>query len=303
LRILLLGADGQVGRALQRSLAPLGELVSLSRSGPQPYRIDLANPEKAAEVISRLAPQLIVNAAAYTAVDRAEVEESLARRVNADAVSALAAVAERLGAWFIHYSTDYVFDGSGTRPWTEDDAPAPLNAYGRSKLEGELALASRCDRHLVLRTSWVFAPWGQNFLRTILRLARERERLEVVDDQFGAPTSADLIADVTAHLVRDITLRSGGVTPGTYHLAARGETNWHGYARYLVAGARARRLPILVDENAILSVPSESFPLAAKRPANSRLSVDRLEDASGLSFPDWTKGVDSALDLVKALAQ
>ena len=298
MRILLLGRNGQVGWELQRSLAPLGELVALDATGADGLCGDLARPAELAATVRALAPGLIVNAAAYTAVDRAEAEPEQARAVNAAGPAVLAQEAAALGAWLVHYGTDYVFDGSGNRPWAEDDPTGPLNVYGRTKLEGEQAIRASGCAHLILRTSWVHAARGANFARTMLRLAGEREQLQVVADQFGAPTGADLIADVTAHAIRAATARPA--LSGTYHLAAGGETNWHGYARHVVAFAQARGHPMRVHPDTIVPVSSADFPSAAQRPHNSRLDTRKLRQAFALQLPAWQFGVERMLQEVLA---
>lgn len=292
-RILLFGRNGQVGWELQRALAPLGELVALDRRGREGLSGDLGEPEAVAGTVTALAPDVVVNAAAYTAVDRAESEPETARRINAEAPGAIARACAATGALLVHYSTDYVFHGRGERPWREDDAPAPLNAYGRTKLAGEEAIRESGCRHLILRTSWVFAARGRNFLRTMLRLAAERDALQVVDDQLGAPTGAELIADVTAHALRAVV--ADRHLCGTYHLAAAGETTWWGYARHAIAHARAAGWPVRVGDTAIEAVPTEAFPTAATRPRNSRLDTRRLEAAFGLRLPPWQAGVERAV--------
>ncbi|AKJ26833.1 dTDP-4-dehydrorhamnose reductase [Caldimonas brevitalea] len=294
-QILLLGPNGQVGWELQRALGPLGDLTSLDRHG-DPARGwcgDLSQPEALAETVRALRPDVIVNAAAHTAVDRAEAEPDLARQLNATAPGVLAREAAALGAWLVHYSTDYVFDGSGDQPRDEDAPTGPLNTYGRTKLEGEQLVRGSGCRHLLLRTSWVYAARGGNFAKTMLRLAAERDRLSVVDDQIGAPTGADLIADVTAHTLR-AALRQPALA-GTYHLAAAGETSWHGYARFVIARARAAGASLQVDDDAIDPVPSSAFPTPAARPRNSRLATARLQAAFGLVLPPWQRGVERLL--------
>lgn len=293
--ILLLGKDGQVGWELQRSLRMLGRVVALGRAGGQhpdtgePLVGDLHDLEGLHRTVAALAPIAIVNAAAYTAVDRAEAEPTLAQRINADAPALLARAAAACGAWLVHYSTDYVFDGSGERPWREDDTPAPLNAYGRSKLAGEEAIGASGCRHLILRTQWVYGVRGGNFARTMLRLACERERLRVVADQFGAPTGADLIADVTAHALHQALCTGQGA--GTYHLAAGGCTSWHGYACALIDAARRRWPDVPWRVQAIDPVPSSAYPTPAQRPRNSRLDTTRLQRRFGLYLPPWQEGV------------
>jgi len=293
MRILLLGSNGQVGWELQRALAPLGEIVALVRADEGGPCGDLARPELLAASVRSLRPDAIVNAAAYTAVDRAESEPELATLVNATSVGVLANEAAALGAWLIHYSTDYVFDGSGNRPRDENAPTAPLNVYGRSKLAGEELIRSSGCRHLILRTSWVYAARGANFLRTMLRLATERERLAVIDDQIGAPTGAELVADVTAHALRAALAQPA--LGGLYHLAAGGETSWHGYARFAIEAARRRGHPVTVPAHAIEPIPTAAYPTRAARPLNSRLATGRLQSAFGLALPPWQRGVERAL--------
>ena len=292
MKILLFGMGGQVGWELQRSLAPLGEVVALdhdSADGLCGSFIDLAG---LSETVRRVAPEVIVNAAAYTAVDNAESEPELARTINALAPGVLADEAQKLGAWLVHYSTDYVFDGSGSAPWRESDPTGPLSVYGKTKLEGELAVA-RCERHLIFRTSWVYAARGANFAKTMLRLAQQREQLKVIDDQIGAPTGAELLADVTALALRTVQRRPE--LAGTYHLVAGGETNWHGYAQRVIEQARRAGLPIRVNPEAIEAIPTSAYPTAAQRPNNSRLDTSKLRSAFGLHLPDWQAGVERVL--------
>ncbi|AWI75253.1 dTDP-4-dehydrorhamnose reductase [Parazoarcus communis] len=292
MKILLLGKDGQVGWELQRALAPLGELVALGRQGRDGLSGDLSDPAALRTTVDAVAPDVIVNAAAHTAVDKAESEAELAQRINADAPGVLAQAAVSRGAVLVHYSTDYVFDGSGSTPWQEDDATGPLSVYGRSKLDGEEAIRASGCRHLIFRTSWVYAARGGNFARTMLRLAAERERLTVIADQIGAPTGAELIADVSAHAVR--SLRARPELSGTYHLAAAGETSWHGYAEFVIEAARARGVALKVGE--IAPIPTTDYPTPAARPLNSRLDTTRLSAAFGLSLPPWQDGVARMLD-------
>ncbi len=287
MRILLLGKNGQVGWELQRALAPLGELIALDRQGEGIDCGDLGRQVDLAETVRRLAPDVIVNAAAYTAVDRAESDAALAHAINAEAVGMLAQEAKALGAWLLHYSTDYVFDGSGSRAWREDDTTAPLSVYGRSKLAGEKAIRASGCQHLIFRTSWVYAARGGNFARTMLRLAAERERLVVIDDQQGAPTGAELIADLSAHALRAAV--GDPALAGTYHLAAAGETSWHGYAGFVVAEARALGVALRVEE--IAPIATSEYPTPAIRPLNSRLDCERLRSSFGLALPDWRVGV------------
>jgi len=291
LKILLLGKNGQVGWELQRSLSVLGELTALDRHS-DPCG-DLNQPARLAETVRALCPDVIVNAAAHTAVDKAESEADLARTLNASAPAALAQAAAETGAWLVHYSTDYVFDGSGSRPWQEGDATGPLGVYGQTKLEGEQAIAHSGCRHLIFRASWVYAARGGNFARTMLRLAQERERLTVIDDQHGAPTGADLIADVTAHAIR--AAQQKPELSGLYHLVAGGETSWHGYASHAIARARALRPDLAWKVGEIAPVPTSAFPTPAKRPLNSRLDTHKLQQAFGLTLPHWQTGVDRLL--------
>ncbi len=288
MKILLFGKSGQVGWELQRSLAPLGELVALDRHSTD-YCGDLGNLEGIAATVWQLQPDLIVNAAAYTAVDKAESDAATAHTVNAEAPGVLAEAALATGAWLVHYSTDYVFDGSGSKPWQENDPTGPLNVYGRSKLEGEHRIVAVCKNHLILRTSWVYAARGGNFPKTMLRLAGERDRLSVVSDQFGAPTGADLLADVTAHMVS--TVRRGGAGAGLFHLAAGGETSWHGYAQYVLECAAKSGMSLKASPSAVDPVLTAAFPTPAARPANSRLNTAKLRDSFGLALPEWQQGV------------
>lgn len=281
---------------------------------------DLADLEALSQTIRRLRPDVIVNAAAYTAVDKAESEPGQARLINALAPEVLAREAQTLGAWLVHYSTDYVFDGSGAVPWTETDATGPLNVYGQTKLEGELRVQAACARHLIFRTSWVYAAHGSNFAKTMIKLAQERERLTVIDDQWGAPTGADLISSVTASAIAQVMARAGNlgdkayglgeVKPlqkvktvsaagdslaGVYHLVAAGQTSWHRYATHVIEQARAMRpdLPWAVKE--IAPVPSTAFVTAARRPHNSKLSTQKLQANFGLALPPWQQGLDQML--------
>jgi dTDP-4-dehydrorhamnose reductase len=292
MKILLLGRNGQVGWELQRSLAPLGEMLALDRHSTG-WCGDLSQPERVAQTVRDWRPDVIVNAAAHTAVDKAESEVGLARTLNASAPAALAQAAAETGAWLVHYSTDYVFDGTGDRPWQEGDATGPLSVYGQTKLEGELAIAASGCQHLIFRTSWVYAARGGNFAKTMLRLAGERERLTVIDDQHGAPTGADLIADVTAHAIR--TVRQQPQLTGLYHLVAGGETSWHGYASHVIAQARQLHPELALKVQEIAPVPTSAFPTPAQRPLNSRLATQRLQNAFGLHLPHWEQGVNRLL--------
>ena len=291
MRILLFGRNGQLGWELQRSLAPLGEVIALGTQD-QPCA-DFNRPSDVAATVRALAPDIIVNAAAYTAVDKAESDPQTAMTVNAVTPGLLAQAAAGLDAWLVHYSTDYVFDGGGVTPWREDDPVAPLNEYGRGKLAGEENIRAAGGKHLIFRTSWVYAARGGNFAKTMLKLAQERDALNVIDDQFGAPTGADLLADVTAHALRS-ALREPALA-GTYHIAPKGETTWHGYARHVIDRARAAGLPLKVAGDAIQAVPTSAFPTPARRPGNSRLNTRKLRSAFGLHLPEWQSGVDRML--------
>ena len=253
--------------------------------GPELVALGILRPEWA-----RIGGTLI---AAHTAVDKAESEPALARTINALAPGVLAQEAAKLGAWLVHYSTDYVFDGSGTRPWNEADKTAPLSVYGQTKLEGERLIAAHCGRHLIFRTSWVYAARGANFAKTMLRLAQERERLTVIDDQFGAPTGAELIADVSAHAVRQAMRRPRDA--GLYHLAAGGETTWNGYAKHVLAHAVRAQSAIKIIAKEVAAVPTSDFPTPARRPHNSRLDSTELQTTFGVKLPAWQQGVERML--------
>jgi dTDP-4-dehydrorhamnose reductase len=291
MKILLFGKNGQVGWELQRALAPLGELVALDFDAS--LHADFTRPEGLRDTVRQLAPDVIVNAAAHTAVDKAEVEPDLAHTINATAPGVLAEEAARRGAWLVHYSTDYVFDGSGSTPRNEDAPTQPLSVYGRTKLAGEEAIRASACRHLILRTSWVYAARGGNFAKTMLKLAQERDQLRVVGDQIGAPTGAELLADATAHAIR-ATQRDEKLG-GTYHVVAAGETSWHGYARHVFAKAREAGVALKVAPEAVEAVPTTAYPTPARRPLNSRLDTARFRAAFGLVLPDWQIGVDRML--------
>jgi dTDP-4-dehydrorhamnose reductase len=294
MKILLLGKNGQVGWELQRSLAPLGQVLALDRHSTD-FCGDLSHPERLAQTVQDWRPDVIVNAAAHTAVDKAESEPDLARCLNATAPTALAQAAAAIGAWLVHYSTDYVFNGQGVQPWREGDATDPLSVYGQTKLEGEQAIAASGCKHLIFRTSWVYAARGGNFAKTMLRLAGERERLTVIDDQHGAPTGADLIADVTAHALVHAMIDPAAGLSGIYHLVAAGETSWHGYASHVIAQARQIQPVLALKVTDIAPVPTSAFPTPATRPLNSRLSTHKLQQAFGMVLPPWQQGVNRML--------
>jgi dTDP-4-dehydrorhamnose reductase len=285
MKILLLGPNGQLGWELQRALAPLGELLVCGREQGG----NLAEPDALAATVRAAHPNIIVNAAAYTAVDKAESEPELARTINATAPGVLAREAAALGATLLHYSTDYVFDGTGTHARDENAPTDPLSVYGRTKLEGEQAIRASGCQHLILRTSWVYAARGGNFAKTMLRLAAEREHLNVINDQIGAPTGADLLADASAHALRQLAHQPD--LAGTYHVVASGETSWHGYAQFVIELARAHGRAIKVQPDALLPIPTTAYPTPAQRPLNSRLSTQRFQEAFELTLPHWQSGV------------
>jgi dTDP-4-dehydrorhamnose reductase len=296
-KILLLGANGQVGYELRRSLASLGEIVATTRSGELPDggrcgTADFDSPGSLAELVDRVSPGLVVNAAAYTAVDRAEDETEAAFRANAEAPGILAEVCARHGTPFVHFSTDYVFDGTGTRPYREGDPTAPLGVYGASKLAGEKAVRAADGRHLIFRTAWVYGVRGQNFLRTMLRLAAERDELRVVGDQVGTPTPAYFIADITAAAVTHSRPLSG-----TFHLTTAGQTSWHGFAEAIMSGAVTRGL--LHRRPEVKSISTADYPTRAKRPSYSCLDTGALSGALGQPFPHWSAGLEKVLDELK----
>lgn len=296
MKILLLGRNGQLGWELQRSLSVLGELTSLgTRADDNPGRLcgDLADTPGLLTTLKQVRPDVVVNAGAYTAVDKAESDPHLAAQINATGPATLAQTCSETGAWLVHYSTDYVFDGSGDRKWTETDATGPLSVYGQTKLDGEHAV-QRCPHHLILRTSWVYGSRGGNFARTMLRLAGERDSLNVVNDQIGAPTGADLLADVTAHALR-AAIQNPSLA-GLYHCAAAGDTSWHGYAQRVLAEAARRGLALRVRSEQVKAISASAYPTPARRPLNSRLACAKLESAFGLKLPPWQLGVDRMLD-------
>jgi dTDP-4-dehydrorhamnose reductase len=290
MKLLLLGGNGQVGRELRRSLPQLGELVVATRDGGDAdAAADFDAPESLAALIARIAPDVVVNAAAYTAVDKAETDADAAFRINADAVAAIARACAACGALLVHYSTDYVFDGSANQPYREDQATAPLGVYGESKLAGEQAIRASGARHAILRTAWVYASHGKNFLLTMLRLAGERDELRVVADQVGAPTPAAWIADATTAI-----LRRGIDAPGTLHLTAGGDTSWHGFAEAIMDEAHRRGL--VARKPRIVAIPTSDYPTPARRPAYSVLDTSRLQRDFGIVPPDWREGLQRTLD-------
>ncbi len=289
--ILVTGANGQVGQALLATLPPLGRVVSVTRAD-----CDLADPEAVRGLLDRIRPSIIVNAAAYTAVDKAESDADTAHAVNAMAPGVMASWAKANHASLIHFSTDYVFDGRLDRRYREEDAVHPLSVYGRTKLEGEEAIRAALGRHVILRTCWVYSPDGSNFLRTMLRLAKEREALKVVGDQIGAPTSAALIARVTAAVVEQIL--AGQEPWGTYHLSAKGETSWYGYARHAIRSARAAGMPLRLDPDTIEEIATSAYPTPAARPANSRLDTAKLEKRFAVALEPWQQGVEETVRIL-----
>ena len=290
MNILLFGKTGQVGWELQRALAPLGTVTAVDVKSTT-FCGDFSNPEGVAETVRRVRPDVIVNAAAHTAVDKAETEREFAELLNATSVKAIAVEAEKLGAWLIHYSTDYVFPGTGERPWLETDAVAPLNVYGETKLAGEKAVQENCTKHLIFRTSWVYAGKGNNFAKTMLRLAKDRPELSVINDQFGAPTGAELLADCTAHAIR--TALHKPEVAGLYHLVASGTTTWHDYAALVFAEAKAAGMALAIEK--LNAVPTSAAPTPARRASNSRLNTEKFQRQFELVLPDWQVGVKRML--------
>lgn len=294
MRILLTGKHGQVGFELLRALAPLGKIHAVDYA-----ECDLSDAVATATLVRLARPDVIVNPAAYTAVDKAESEPELSHAVNAVVPGVLGEEAAKLGAWVVHYSTDYVFDGTKLGAYIEDDSTNPLNTYGRTKRDGEMALQQSGVRHVTLRTSWVVGAHGNNFAKTILRLALEREELNVVADQYGAPTSAALLADVTAQLIRQMQREGADTYPyGLYHLAAGGETSWCDYARFVVSEAHAAGRSLKLVPDAIRGIPSSEYPTSATRPLNSRLDTGKLRKTFGLEMPDWQQGVRHILQQI-----
>lgn len=290
MHILLFGKNGQLGWALQRALAPLGKLTALSHDSKE-YCGDFLNPNGLIETIRALKPDVIVNATGYTAVDLAETEQDIAMKINAKSVAVLAKEAKKLGSLLVHYSTDYVFDGNGFKPWNEDDNPSPVNFYGKTKLSGERAVQEHCDRYLIFRTSWIYSTHGNNFIKTILHLGTERETISVVNDQFGAPTGADLLADCSAHAIRMVL---GDISKcGLYHVASSGVTNWYEYASFILGIAKQKNKKIILKE--IVDVPSSSFISQALRPMNSRFCTEKFQREFNIILPEWKNGVERML--------
>lgn len=296
MKILLLGKNGQIGHELRRSLLPLGTVVAPGRQ-----EVDLADAGPLNAALEAQAPDLLVNAAAYTAVDKAESEPAMARAINTDAVRVLARYARDHGILLVHFSTDYVFDGAQDTPYQPGDATNPLSVYGVTKRDGESAILDSGCRALILRTSWVHSAHGGNFIKTILRLARERDALNIVADQHGAPTSAELIADVTAHAIA--ASQRGALPHGIHHLTAQGETTWHGLARYVVSRALRQGVALRASAGAIHPIATQDYPLPAVRPRNSRLDTRSLSDPLKLQLPDWTVHVDRTVDQLTSLEQ
>lgn len=292
MKILLLGKNGQVGFELQRSLAPLGEVLALDRNSTS-HCGDLSNLEGLAETVRVFRPQVVVNAAAYTAVDKAESDQTTAHLINALAPEVLSRSCAAIDALLVHYSTDYVFDGSGQKAWVETDATGPVNVYGRSKLAGEQGIAKQGAKHVIFRTSWVYGTEGGNFAKTMLRLAQERDKMAVINDQFGAPTGAALLADVTA-----MSLQQPLALSGIYHLAAAGETTWHAYAQYVLQTAKRLKPELDYKVKEVAAVSTSEFPTPAQRPLNSRLNCSKLQNALHCQLPDWQKGVDAMLSKI-----
>lgn len=296
MNILLFGKNGQVGWELQRSLAPLGKVTALATSSTD-YCGDFTNTAGIIATIRALRPDVIVNAAAYTAVDKAESEPEKAQLINVVTVEAIAKEAHALGAWLVHYSTDYVFPGNGEQPWSEEDATCPLNVYGASKLAGEQAIKQHCQKHLIFRTSWVYATKGNNFARTMLRLAKERTELGIIDDQYGAPTGADLLADCTAHAISAVQRDS--TVAGLYHLVASGTTTWFEYASLVFTEARKAGVELALIKAKPL--PTSSYPTPAQRPLNSRLDNRKFQHIFSLHLPEWQTGIRRMLAELAAL--
>ena len=294
MKILLLGKNGQVGWELRRSLAPLGTVISVDRT-----QADMAKPESLRALVASISPDCIVNAAAYTAVDKAENDIESATIINADSVKVLAEEALKINAWLIHYSTDYVFDGNKKEPYIESDPVNPLSVYGQSKLQGEQYIHYSGCKHLIFRTSWVFSAHGSNFVKSMLQLAKERESLNIVADQFGAPTSAELIADITSLCINQIVSKGEAFSKdksGIYHLVSSGEATWHSFAQYIIGQALDMGENLKTLPNAVLPISTVEYPVPATRPKNSRLSTVKLQDTFSLHLPQWETYVDRMLN-------
>lgn len=291
MNILLFGKTGQVGWELQRALSPLGHVIAVDVHSSD-FCGNFSRPDGIAETVRLIKPDIIVNAAAHTAVDKAESERDVAQLLNATSVEAIAKEAEKIGAWVIHYSTDYVFPGTGDKAWLENDNTAPLNVYGETKLAGEQVLQNHCAKHLIFRTSWVYAGKGNNFAKTMLRLAKERTELSVINDQFGAPTGAELLADCTAHAIR-VALEKPEVA-GLYHLVASGTTTWYHYAELVFAEARKAGIELAL--NNLNPVTTNAYPTPARRPSNSRLNTEKFQKTFNLTLPQWESGVKRMLN-------
>jgi dTDP-4-dehydrorhamnose reductase len=292
MKFLLLGRNGQVGFELRRALAPLGEVAAFDFPA-----CDLTVPDSIRGIINAVAPQVIINAAAYTAVDTAEASPQLARAINAVAPGIIGAEAKKIGARVIHYSTDYVYDGTKTTPYLEADQTNPLGVYGLTKRDGDMALMESGAEYFIFRTSWVFGAHGANFVKTVLRLGAERDKLNVVADQFGAPTSAALLADAAAQVLAQLRWRAPADAPsGIYHLTAAGETSWHGFAQAILRGGVSRRLTLKLKPEAVRAITTGEYPLPARRPTNSRLDTNRFRSTFGLTLPHWQSGLDHVLD-------
>ncbi|SCB95661.1 dTDP-4-dehydrorhamnose reductase [Kosakonia oryziphila] len=290
MNILLFGKTGQVGWELQRALAPLGNVIAVDVNSTE-YCGDFSKPNEVAETVRRIRPDVVVNAAAHTAVDKAESERDFAQLLNATSVEAIAREVGAIGGWLVHYSTDYVFPGTGDKPWCETDLAAPLNVYGETKLAGEKAVQQHCPHHLIFRTSWVYAGKGNNFAKTMLKLAKDREELSIIDDQYGAPTGAELLADCTAHAIR--TAMSKPEVAGLYHLVSAGTTTWYAFAQMVFDEARKAGLTLAL--NKVNPIATADYPTPAKRPGNSRLNTEKFQREFGLVLPPWENGVKRML--------
>jgi dTDP-4-dehydrorhamnose reductase len=296
MKFLLLGKDGQIGTELRHKLCSLGKVVALDFDSTDQCG-DFTDLLGLAETVRSVRPTVIVNAAGHTAVDKAEGEPDLARLINATAPGLLAQEAEKLGAWLVHYSTDYVFDGGGDQPWAETDSPNPLNVYGKSKLEGDRLVAAHCTKHLIFRTSWVYAVHGENFAKTMLCIGKERERLKVIDDQIGAPTGADLIADITCHALRQVlpTLGNNPTAAGIYHVSAGGYISWYDYACFVIETARNAGMKLKVRSQDIDPISTSDYVTSTRRPKNSRLNTTLFQNTFGMELPHWQDGVTRML--------